>query len=74
MRASKVGWRNLISPWSFVFHIRSASFKEEKVALVKAGVAVVTARYPDYAERVKAAFSAPEMIRLREASMLAVAG
>lgn len=68
MRALKAGWVNLISPWSFVYHARTASFKNEKEKLVKAGVDVVTRRYPDYAELVKAAFAGPEMKKLREAT------
>ncbi|PRD29688.1 UNVERIFIED_CONTAM: wxcX [Trichonephila clavipes] len=68
MRGLTAGWVNLISPWSFVYHIRTASFKGEKTALVKAGVDVVTKRYPDYAKRVKAAFAGPEMAALRAAA------
>jgi glycosyltransferase involved in cell wall biosynthesis/GT2 family glycosyltransferase len=68
MRALKAGWVNLISPWSFVYHIRTASFKGEKVALVKKGVDTVTKRYPDYAPLVKAAFGAPDMLALRKAA------
>lgn len=68
MRAFKAGWVNLVSPWSFVYHVRTASFKGEKTALVKAGVDVVTKRYPEYAAAVKAAFAGPEMMALRAAS------
>lgn len=68
MRAMKAGWVNLISPWSFVYHIRTASFKGEKAALVKAGVDVVTKRYPDYAQLVKTAFASADMAALRNAS------
>ncbi|MEH7830384.1 glycoside hydrolase family 99-like domain-containing protein [Gemmobacter denitrificans] len=70
MRGFKAGWVNLISPWSFVYHVRTASFKGEKTALVKAGVDVVTKRYPDYAALVKAAFAGPEMAALRAAAGL----
>ena len=66
MRGMKAGWVNLISPWSFVFHIRTASFKGEKDKLVKEGVDLVMKRYPDYARLVKSAFSAPLMTHLRE--------
>lgn len=69
MRALKAGWVNLISPWSFVYHIRTASFKGEKTELVKAGVDVVTKRYPDYAALVKKSFSSSKMKSLRTASM-----
>lgn len=73
MRGLKAGWAHLISPWSFVYHVRTASFKSAKDALVKAGVDVVTARYPDYASLVKAAFAAPEMTDLRAAARTALA-
>lgn len=72
MRGFKAGWVNLISPWSFVYHIRTASFKGEKTALVKAGVDVVTKRYPDYAKLVKEAFAGPKMAALRVAAERAV--
>lgn len=68
MRAGAAGWVSLVSPHSFVYHVRTASFKGEKTALVKAGVDVVTRRYPDYAAQVKAAFGAPDMIALRRAA------
>ncbi|MGE3744684.1 MAG: glycoside hydrolase family 99-like domain-containing protein [Sphingomonadaceae bacterium] len=68
MRAVREGWRNLVSPWSFVFHVRNASFGAEKETLVKAGVDTVIRRYPDYAERVKAAFESPDMAALRAAA------
>lgn len=74
LRGMKAGWVNLISPWSFVFHVRTASFKGEKDALIKAGVDVVTKRYPDYAPMVKAAFAAPAMTDLRAASAAVVDG
>jgi glycosyltransferase involved in cell wall biosynthesis/GT2 family glycosyltransferase len=72
MRALKAGWVNLISPWSFVYHIRTASFKGKKAELVKEGVNVVTRRYPDYAALVKVAFAKPEMLLLRSAASDAV--
>ncbi len=68
MRGLRGGWRHVISPYAYVFHKRSASFGDAKDALVKAGVDVVTSRYPDYAERTKAAFASEEMSALRAAS------
>lgn len=72
MRAGKAGWKHLISPWSFVFHVRTASFKGEKNKLVQSGVAEVTRRYPEYASLVKRSFAAPEMTTLREAASRAL--
>ena len=68
MRALKAGWKNLITPWSYVYHVRTASFKGEKDTLIKAGVDVVTKRYPEYAALVKAAFHSEEMKEFREAT------
>lgn len=65
MRATRAGWRNVITPWAFVFHKRNASFKSEKDSLIQPGINVVTQRYPDYAQRVKDAFSSPAMLDLR---------
>jgi GT2 family glycosyltransferase len=67
MRAIKAGWRNIITPWSFVYHVRTASFKGEKEKLVQAGVDVVTRRYPEYSKMVRAAFSSDAMNDLRNA-------
>jgi GT2 family glycosyltransferase len=75
MRALNVGWKNVVTSWSFVFHVRTASFKGEKEALVKAGVDVVTKRYPDYAKQVKEAFAGADMNALRSsADVLTVRG
>jgi glycosyltransferase involved in cell wall biosynthesis/GT2 family glycosyltransferase len=68
MRAMESGWTNMITPWSYVFHIRNASFGKEKDALITSGVAEVIRRYPDYAGRVGAAFGSESMHRLREAA------
>lgn len=68
MRAVKAGWKNVITPWSYVYHVRTASFKGEKAELVRQGVAVVTQRYPDYAAQVKSAFTSAPMARLRAAT------
>ena len=68
MRARELGWKNVITPWVFIYHIRSASFKSEKDQLVKAGVEQVIRKYPDYAAQVKAAFSSEAIMRLRELS------
>lgn len=72
MRALKNGWKNVVSPWSYVFHVRTASFGGEKEKLVRAGVDVVTRRYPDYAKRVNEAFSSVQMTALRAAATRAV--
>jgi glycosyltransferase involved in cell wall biosynthesis/GT2 family glycosyltransferase len=68
MRAIKAGWNNVVSSWTFVFHVRTASFKGEKHALVKAGVDVVTKRYPHYAKQVKEALEGADMNVLRKST------
>lgn len=66
MRAVRAGWRNFITPWSYVFHERSASFKNEKTELVRSGVDVVTKRYPEYADEVRRAFHGEDIASLRK--------
>jgi len=68
MRAMDEGWQHLISPWSFVYHVRNASFKGEKEQLLAAGLARLTALYPNYDALVRAGFSQPALTYLREAS------
>ena len=73
MRARAAGWTNVVSPWSCVYHVRNASFGEEKDSLVKAGVDAVTRRYPEYSAQVAAAFGSREMAALRRAAAEAAA-
>lgn len=68
MRANQSGWKNIITPWVFVYHIRTASFKGEKDKLVKAGVDTVIKKFPNYSQIVKSAFSSEPMQRLRSQS------
>jgi len=73
MRALKAGWRNVIAPAAFVFHHREASFGAEKKRLLAAGMEIIQQRYPDYAERVKQAFSSEAIGRSQRAAQRAAA-
>lgn len=48
MRAVRAGWRHVVDDSTLVYHVRSASFKAEKAALITAGRQVVDRRYPEY--------------------------
>lgn len=65
MRALKAGWKNLISPYAYVFHQRTASFGAEKGELIKAAMSIVQERYPDYGRKVKSAFNSSQIKSLR---------
>jgi len=65
MRALLSGWRNVITPWTFVFHKRTASFGNERTKLVQQGMNIITKRYPDYEKRVEEAFSSMKMTQLQ---------
>lgn len=65
MRVMKAGWKNFISPHAYVFHQRTASFGAEKDGLIKTAMEIVNQRHPDYARRVKNAFSSGRMKALR---------
>lgn len=66
MRAVEAGWRNVVAPRTYVFHVRSASFKGEKQALIEAGVARVKELHPGYAGAIKAIGSSPTFGQVRE--------
>ncbi|KUZ27880.1 hypothetical protein WS52_27150 [Burkholderia territorii] len=72
MRGLKAGYKNLLSPWSFVFHVRTASFKGEKAKLVAEGNAAVEKLHPDYPGRVREAFSSSAIKDLHSAVQAAV--
>jgi glycosyltransferase involved in cell wall biosynthesis/GT2 family glycosyltransferase len=73
MRAAAAGWRHYLSPRSFVFHVRSASFGSERDGLVAQADVLLRERYPDYHARVAAAFRDPPIQYLRKAAMSAIA-
>ena len=52
LRASDVGWRNILAADVFVFHEGSVSFGEERHALMKAASALLLEHHPDYLKRV----------------------
>lgn len=49
MRALSAGWFHLVDTGTYVFHVRSASFKQDKHALIERGVARVREMFPGYA-------------------------
>ncbi|MGB6087414.1 glycosyltransferase family 2 protein, partial [Parvibaculum sp.] len=53
MRAVRKGWSHIVDDSTLIYHVRSASFGEEKVRLMAEGRAVVDQRYPEYGELVK---------------------
>ena len=67
MRAIAAGFINVITPWSYVYHARTASFKGEKAKLVEEGVSRVIAKFPHYPAEVKKAFNGEKITALRKA-------
>ncbi|MDN3714375.1 glycosyltransferase [Paracoccus cavernae] len=53
MRAGRAGWLHLIDDRTYVFHDRSKSFGSAKDGLMKAGRAVIDARYPEYKKAIR---------------------
>ncbi|MES3674768.1 glycosyltransferase [Halomonas elongata] len=56
MRAGRQEWEHIIDDASYIHHVRSASFGDEKKGLIQAGRAVVNSRYPEYSSLVTRAF------------------
>lgn len=65
MRAVRAGWRNIVDDRTLVYHVRSASFRDEKTSLYDTGRNVVDERYPDYRGRVGVFVHSPQMNVMR---------
>ncbi len=65
MRAVRAGWRNIVDDRTLVYHVRSASFRDEKTNLYDTGRGVVDERYPDYRGRVSVFVHSPQMNVMR---------
>jgi lipopolysaccharide biosynthesis protein/GT2 family glycosyltransferase len=72
MRALEAGWVNLVSPWAFVFHAKSASFGTSRLELVNQGMDAIARKHPAYNDLVKEAFSSSSMADLRHSAQVAV--
>lgn len=72
MRCLNVSLLNLLTPTAYVYHIKSASFKGEREALVQAGMRNLDRLHPTYSSRVREAFGSGAMAGLRHAVSLAV--
>lgn len=71
MRAGRAGWSNLIDDRTYVFHDRSKSFGEAKTDLMKAGRAVIDARYPEYKTAIRVYSTDPDLGLARMQARLA---
>lgn len=65
MRAGRAGWKHVIDDATYIYHVRSASFGDEKTPLMKAGRAVIDERYPDYTVRVRQFLADPRVVQSR---------
>lgn len=48
MRALRAGWRNIVDMKTYVYHVRTASFKEEKTQLIEDSKKILREKYPEY--------------------------
>ncbi|MDN3553966.1 glycosyltransferase [Halomonas almeriensis] len=66
MRAGRRDWEHIIDDASYIYHVRSASFGNEKTELIKAGRAVVDSRYPEYSSLVAHGFGGDALRDIRQ--------
>lgn len=66
MRALNNGWHNIIDTKTYIFHKRSASFKESKHALMDSGLRQVKKDYPEYEGAIKAIGGSNTFKNIRE--------
>lgn len=72
LRAIEAGWINLISTTTFVFHVRTASFKGEKAQLVKSAQGHILKKYPNYTQMIQEAFKSKRVQTLHQHAQKAV--
>lgn len=53
MRGLRKGWNHVIARNTFVYHVKSASFGDEKVQLLKDGRSIIDKKYPEYTKMVR---------------------
>ncbi len=61
MRAKERGFINIIADDTYIYHKRSASFKEEKLQLIANNRKILDERYPTYSSEIKI-FSTSELL------------
>lgn len=66
-RAQQKSWKNLIAADVFVLHLGSTSFKSERAPRVKAAMAILNARYPQYQRSVQEFCQADPLLQQRRA-------
>jgi len=72
LRAIEAGWTNVISTTTFVFHVRTASFKDEKTQLVKSAQAHILNKYPNYTQMIQEAFKSQKLQTLHQHAQKAI--
>jgi GT2 family glycosyltransferase/glycosyltransferase involved in cell wall biosynthesis len=65
MRAVHRGWRNIVDDRTIVYHRRSASFGDDKSALLKQAAFILNDRYPEYKMLIKV-FEGEQFESIRE--------
>ena len=53
MRAIENSWKNVLDDSTYIYHARSASFSNEKAALIEKNSLTVNRKYPEYEELVQ---------------------
>ncbi len=66
MRALEHGWTNIVDTKTYIYHKRSASFKESKYQLIKEGRTEVVKTYPEYEGAIKAIGGSKKFKSIRE--------
>lgn len=66
MRAGRKGWSHVIDDATVIYHVRSASFGDERTSLAAQGRAILDQRYPEYTKAVHDFIADPVAGRARK--------
>jgi O-antigen biosynthesis protein len=65
LRAAAAGWTHVVDDATLIYHVRSASFGDDRELLSRQGRAIIDQRYPGYGEAVKDMFADPVLDEAR---------
>jgi GT2 family glycosyltransferase/glycosyltransferase involved in cell wall biosynthesis len=65
MRAIRRNWKHVIARSTYIYHVKSASFGDEKTKLLADGRSIIDQKYPEYTKMVRAFMQRADMVETR---------
>ncbi len=66
MRGIRKNWKHVIARSTYIYHVKSASFGNEKTKLLADGRAIIDQKYPEYTKMVRSFMQRGDIVGTRE--------